>query len=156
VSRAVLGAPPDSEVEREFVHRTLAYTAKLLTDAGVSVIVDATAPRRAWRDLARELIAHFAEIQLLCPPNLCIDRERAVRWDLGVRPFSGHSTAGGVSAPDIVLEYERSLRAELTIYTDVQAPWTAVEEVLTLARQLIYTTARTTTARAADDEGKRP
>ena len=59
------------------------YTfSKLLTDAGVSVIVDATAPRRVWREAARAMIPSFAEIQLLCPTDVCLERERAVRWGL--------------------------------------------------------------------------
>ena len=38
--------------------------------------------RRAWREAARELIPCFAEVQLLCPTEICLERERAVRWGL--------------------------------------------------------------------------
>ncbi|MGH7343382.1 MAG: adenylyl-sulfate kinase, partial [Candidatus Rokuibacteriota bacterium] len=69
--RMVLGDLPESDATRDIVHRALAYTAKLLAESGVRVIVDATAPRRAWRRLARELITHFAEVQLVCPSDVC-------------------------------------------------------------------------------------
>jgi adenylylsulfate kinase len=138
---AVAPDGPYSAAGDEIVHRTLAYTAKLLTDAGIAVIVDAIAPRRAWRTLARELIGHFAEVQLACPAEICIDRERAVRWNAS----AAARTTGGqarMASPDIVFDYEPALNPDLTIYTDVQAPWTAVDEALALARRLIHVAAR--------------
>ena len=72
-----------SDAEQEILHRTLAYATKLLTEAGTAVIIDAAAPRRAWRQTARELVPCFAEIYLVCPVALCVDRERAARWGLG-------------------------------------------------------------------------
>lgn len=117
------------------VHRALVYAARRLTGAGVPVIVDATAPRREWRELARHLIRHFAEVQLVCPTEICATRERAVRWRLGgvarTRP-----SPPPAAAPDVVLGYEPSLRPELTIHTDVEDQWTAGETVLLLARRL--------------------
>ena len=59
-----------AETEREILHRALAYAAKLLTEAGTAVIIDAAAPRRAWRQAARELIPCFAEIYLVCPTEV--------------------------------------------------------------------------------------
>jgi adenylylsulfate kinase len=106
----------ESDATREIVHRALAYTAKLLTDAGVPVIVDATAPRRAWRRLARQLITHFAEVQLVCPNDMCGERERAARWRLG--PHASSAVERPVPAPDIVLGYEAPLSPELTLHTD--------------------------------------
>ncbi len=134
--RWLLDEQPGSEYALEIVYRALAYTAKLLAEAGVAVIVDATAPRRAWRDLARDLIARFAEVQLICPRAICLERERAVRWHL-----AGHATAPRTAhamaeAPDLVLDYEPSLRPELTLYTDVPDSGWAVEEVLRLANRL--------------------
>ena len=73
-------APWAAEHDEEIAHRALAYTAKLLADAGLVVVVDATAPRRAWRALAREIVDTFAEVQLVVRSEVCLDRERAVRW----------------------------------------------------------------------------
>jgi adenylylsulfate kinase len=120
-----------SDAEEEIVHRALAYATKLLTEAGVAVVLDATAPRRAWRDAAREWITHFAEVQLVCPPELCFARERATRWALG-----GAAAGGVASAPDVALDYEESLHAELRVHTHVPDLLNTVEEVLRLARRL--------------------
>jgi adenylylsulfate kinase len=125
------GVSPLAEL---IAHRTLVYAAKVLSEAGLPVIVDATAPARAWRELARELIARFAEVQLLCPPEVCATRERAVRWRLIGCPYTAplrHS-----NAPDIALAYEPSLRPDLVIHTDVEDPWSATAAVLRLARRL--------------------
>jgi len=135
VRAALLAGRPESEATREIVHRALAYTVKLLTDAGMAVIVDATAPRRAWRALARELVPHFAEVQLVCPDELCGARERATRWRLGGRSTTPpeHPTA---DTPDVVLDYEPALNPELVLRTDIQAEWGTLEALLRLTYRL--------------------
>ena len=132
----LLHDPHASETDQEIAHRALAYAAKLLTEAGVAVIVDATAPRRAWRDAARELIPRFAEVQLLCPVEACIERERAARWGLFAADGTTCARAGEAGGPDIVLDYEESLRPDLILHTDVEDLWTTVEQVLFLVRRL--------------------
>jgi len=126
--RALVGQRWAAPAEEEIVHRTLAYTAKLLTEAGVAVVVDGTAARRAWRDAAREWIAHFAEVQLVCPPDVCIEREQAARWRLGA--------AGVSTAPDIVIDYEESLHPELRLHTHLPDLPSTIEAVLFMARRL--------------------
>ena len=115
-------------------HRTLVYAAKVLTEAGRAVIVDATAPARAWRELARELIPRFAEVQLVCPAEVCATRERAVRWRLMGCTHTQPCRHDG--APDIVLTYEPSLRPDVTIRTDTGDSESAAATVVRLARRL--------------------
>jgi adenylylsulfate kinase len=110
----------------------LAYAAKLLAEAGVRVIVDATARRRVWREAARTLIPGFAEVQLLCPTEICLERERAVRWGLTFEAVP--STA----RPDIALDYEESVGPDLTIRTDVCDVHDAAERVLFAIRRLTH------------------
>jgi adenylylsulfate kinase len=129
--------------ELDLIYRGLVHTASVLTQAGVPVIVDATAHRRAWRDLARETIADFAEVQLTCPEAICGAREQAVRWR-GV-PRIGQGTAAP-SEPAVVLDYEYSLRAELTINTEAQHVWTSVADVLLLVERLRRSARRTSDA----------
>ena len=124
-----------SETEREILHRALAYATKLLTEAGTCVIIDAAAPRRDWRQAARELIPCFAEIYLVCPAALCVDRERAARWGLGGKAPALPPT-GRDAAPDIILDYEESLRPELIVHTDVDNPSTAAQKILFLIQRL--------------------
>ena len=133
VQQLLLGGQPASDAEQDLVHRVLAYAAKLLTEAGVSVIVDATAGRRAWREAARDLIPCFAEIQLLCPTEVCLERERAVRWGL---TFETSRPQPATAAPDIDLDYEESPRPDLAIWTDVHDVQAATERVLVVIQRL--------------------
>jgi adenylylsulfate kinase-like enzyme len=126
----VFGDGPSRETEAETAHRTLAYTAKLLADAGFTVIVDATAARRAWRALARVLVGTFAEVQLMCPPEVCLDRERSVRWGRQPLPHPVSAT------PDLAVEYEYSLSPDLMLDTATRSEWTVAEDLLRLARRL--------------------
>jgi len=128
-----LTVPWAAEREDEIAHRALVFTAKLLADTGLVVVVDATAPRRAWRALARQLVGAFAEIQLLCPSEVCLDRERAVRWR--PRPFP-HGGAV-MAAPDLAIEYEYSLSPDLLLDTETRSEWTATEDLVGLARRLL-------------------
>jgi adenylylsulfate kinase len=118
------GDTPATSANDEIIHRTLVYAAKRLTDAGVPVVVDATAQRRAWRQLARALIARFGEVQLVCPREVCDTRERAVRWGL---LGCAHAPRGArpARAPDVVVVYEPAVAPELTIDTYVEDPATA-------------------------------
>jgi adenylylsulfate kinase len=131
VRQALLGGRMETEPERDIVHRALAYTAKALTDAGVPVIVDATASRRAWREWARGLIPHFGEVQLLCPPEICMVREQEGRWR---QPSV--ETALTATLPELIVDYEVSLRPELTVDTEAHEVWAAVDEVVRLAQRL--------------------
>jgi adenylylsulfate kinase len=131
----VLDGRHPSPAEDEALHRALVCAARVLTEAGIGVLIDATAPRRAWRELARRAIARFAEIQLHCPPEVCVTRERATRWSL----VACAGAAPGVrrdAAPDIVLCYEYALDPELIIHTDAQSAATAAEDVLRLVERL--------------------
>lgn len=119
----------------DIVHRLLVYAAKRLSEAGVAVVVDASAPARTWRTLARELIDRFAEVQLVCPASVCATRERAVRWRL-IGCSHQIPPRQAVSAPDIVVAYEHALNPELIIHTDIEDPWSSVERVLRLVARL--------------------
>ena len=134
---ALLGDRPESDATREIIHRALAYTAKLLTEAGVSVIVDATSPRRVWRELARELVGHFAEVQLVCPREICFDRERATRWRLGPQQSVARTFRPTTGGPDIALDYEPALCPELTLHTDTNGLRGTLDELLRLVHRLI-------------------
>lgn len=133
--RAFVTAGLWSPLAEDVAHRALVYAAQRLSASGTPVIVDATAPARAWRQLARQTIPRFAEVQLICPSIVCGNRERAVRWHLMGCP---HRRTGAPAAdgPDVVLHYEHALAPELTIHTDVEDPWSAVQAVVGLAQRL--------------------
>jgi adenylylsulfate kinase len=133
----VPGRSPSAH-EWDIVYRALIRTATELTRAGVPVIIDATAHRRGWRELARAAISRFAEIQLVCPDEICGAREQAVRWSQMLSV--GHERLAPAE-PDIVLDYEYSLRAELTVNTESQHIWSALEGILLLIERLHARTA---------------
>jgi len=132
--RLLVGERSMGDAEQDFLYRVLAYAAKLLTDVGVAVIVDATASRRVWRDAARALIPHFAEIQLVCASEVALERERADRWRRVAQRERDAQRSG--SMPDIVLDYEESLHAELHLRTDLHDVGRAVEQVLVVVHRL--------------------
>src|SRR5262245_41652596 len=115
------------EHDEETAHRALAWTAKLLAAAGLVVVIDATAPRRAWRARAREIVGDLLEVQLMCRADLCLDRERAVRWN----PYGGVATA----TPDLAVEYEYSTNPDLLLDTETRSAWTAAEDLVRFARR---------------------
>lgn len=75
IRKAITPDPEYSEKEREIVYASLAYMAKLLTDEGVNVIIDATGNLRQYRDRAREMMPAFAEIFIKCPIEIAMARE---------------------------------------------------------------------------------
>ncbi|RLI33972.1 adenylyl-sulfate kinase [Candidatus Bathyarchaeota archaeon] len=122
--------PSYTEEERNLVYHVLTITAKMLTEAGVNVLIDATGNRRAYREKARRLIGRFAEIYVKCPLEVCIRREQSRRRTHGApkgiyeRGFKGLSrTVPGVGAP-----YEEPLNPELTLETDKLKPSQAAEK----------------------------
>ena len=131
----ILSGQRGSEAEQAMLHRALAYAAKCLAQAGVTAIVDATAARRAWRQAARDLIPGFAEVQLVCPEAVCLERERAARWGLGgaAPPRGG---GGGDGSPDVAIDYEESLSPELVVRTDVLDPRDAARHIVRLIERL--------------------
>jgi len=132
VQRFLLAGRPGDAAEQDIVHRALAHAASLLSGIGVSVIVDATAARRAWRDAARALVPCFAEVQLVCPTEVCLERERAVRWGLTFE----RAAAPAAARPDIVIDYEEAMRPELAIRTDLDDVHTATQRVLLMVERL--------------------
>ena len=136
IRKKITPDPRYTDTERDLVYRALAYMAATLVEAGVPVIVDATAHRRAWREAARSVIPRFAEVQLSCPLDVCRERERT-------RP-RGHAPAGiyaqagkpGATVPGVDVPYEAALNADLTIDTTVDDVATAGAKVAALALRL--------------------
>ena len=103
--KLVTPRPTYSDVERAFVYHALVWVAKSMVEAGFPVIIDATAHRREWRDLARLAIPAFAEIQLACPP--AVRRERETHRTPGHAPPGIYARAGqpGARVPGVDVEY---------------------------------------------------
>lgn len=129
---AVTAGGPATASQCEIAARAVVQAAKLLSDAGVAVIIDAAASLAHLEGIARELIADFAQVELECPPNVGRTRERAVRWRLGPHP----STSCVAAPPDLGLAYEPARRPDLVLYTDVLDEHLTADEVLRLVDRL--------------------
>lgn len=64
------------EEERKWFYGILVYLAGLLTRHGITVLLAATAHRRAYRELARKALPRFAEVYLSCSIEECRRRDR--------------------------------------------------------------------------------
>jgi adenylylsulfate kinase-like enzyme len=125
-------SPVPSRLERQMVTRAVVLAARLLIDAGQAVIIDGAAPVPEVDRLARELIAEFGQVELVCPVDICRTRERAVRWN----PAPCPGVSRRMPAPDLGLDYDAPMHPDLILYTDVIDHRTAAEEVVRLVERL--------------------
>jgi len=73
--KEIVPDPQYSEEERDFVYGKLAEKAGSIFGSGRSVLIDATAHRKRWRDAARRAIPNFIEVRVKCDLMTCVDRE---------------------------------------------------------------------------------
>ena len=131
--KVVTPNPKYTEEERNIVYGTLVYIAKLLTDNGINVIIDATGNKRKYREKARREIQRFMEAYVKCPIEICIEREskRGINSygaprNIYVKAFTGESkTVPGLGAP-----YEEPLNPEVIIDSDKLNPEECAEKIL--------------------------
>jgi adenylylsulfate kinase len=67
--------PTFAPEERDRFYHVLASIGSMITRNHVSVIFDATANKRAYRDFARSLIPKFLEAYVQCPLEVCVKRD---------------------------------------------------------------------------------
>jgi adenylylsulfate kinase len=127
--------PTYSEQERDIVYAFLAYTAKVLTECGCNVIIDATANRRRYRDLARQLIPHFIEVYLSCSLETCRQREAQRIAEFTPKMIYEKSQAPNAAVPGVNVPYERTENPELTLDSERVAPAVAAEMIVNEIRR---------------------
>ncbi|MDH7596950.1 MAG: adenylyl-sulfate kinase [Methanothrix sp.] len=128
IRKVITPNPRYTDEERDIVYASLAYMAKLLCDAGVNVIIDATANRRRYRDLARELVKNFAEVYIKAPLELCIEREASRKAEFAPRGIY-RKAASGARVPGVGVEYEEPMSPEIVVDTTTMDPDSAAEFV---------------------------
>jgi len=116
-----------SQAERELFYRALALMGAKLVAHGVTVIFDATAIKRAYRDFARNLIPRFIEVTVECPLETCIQRDYKGTYQRGQRGES--STVPGLQEP-----YEAPLHPDLTVDTTKMQANEVVQNILALVK----------------------
>ncbi|MGQ9542822.1 MAG: adenylyl-sulfate kinase [Candidatus Bathyarchaeia archaeon] len=130
--RVLTPQPTYSEGEREILYNLVAYMAKMLTDNGVNVIIDATGNRRRYRARCRRMIDKFFEVYLRCPLEVCIRRE-TLRRKLYHAPKGIYrkATRGESSTvPGFGVPYEAPRKPEVLIDSDRHTPSEIIETIL--------------------------
>jgi adenylylsulfate kinase len=111
------------EKNREYFYGSLAFIGRVLTEHGISVIFDATANRRAYRDRARRLIPRFLEVYVECPLETCIRRDPK-----GIYRKARQGEASQV--PGLQTQYESPENPEIVIHGDRDNPEEAARRVV--------------------------
>ena len=117
-----------SQEERDVFYRALAFTGSRLVAHGVTVLFDATASRRSYREFARGLIPRFAEVAIECPLAVCMQRDKKGTYQKGRHGES--MTVPGLQAP-----YEAPLNPDLTIVTTTLPPQDAADQIVALVKK---------------------
>jgi adenylylsulfate kinase len=115
--------PRYDDAERDFFYGALAYMGLLLVEHGVSVIIDATANRRAYRDRARKEIGRFLEVFVDSPLSVCIARDPK-----GIYRRGREGSATGV--PGLQAEYEPPLSPDVVVRGDAEEPSRAARRIV--------------------------
>ncbi|VVB91263.1 putative adenylyl-sulfate kinase [uncultured archaeon] len=118
IRRVLTPDPRYTEEERDIVYASLAYMAKLLTECGVNVFIDATANRRRYRDAARSIIPHFAEVYIRCPLEICMEREEKRKAVFSPKHIYKKSAQKGASVPGVNVPYEETPNPEIVLDSD--------------------------------------
>lgn len=116
-----------SQVERDLFYRALAVMGAKLVAHGVTVIFDATATKRLYRDFARSLIPRFMEVAVECPLEICMQRDHKGTYKRGQRGES-------ITVPGLQEPYEAPANPALVIDTTKVETSVAVEKVLAVVQ----------------------
>ncbi|MBI4699455.1 MAG: adenylyl-sulfate kinase [Nitrospirae bacterium] len=135
--KIVTPEPTYSDAEREYVYRALIFTAKTLHELGHKIIIDATGNKRAWRELARDLIPDFHEVYLKCPIGLCMEREKT-RVDTHAAPRQIYEKGGkGWPVPGVNVPYEEPDNPDVVIDSEKESPHIAADKILDMLKKEI-------------------
>jgi adenylylsulfate kinase len=117
--------PSYDDAERERFYRQMTYIGVLLTAHGVPVIFDATANRRAYRDMARRQISRFVEVYVHAPIEVCIARDPK-----GI--YHKANSDGATAVPGLQAEYEAPECPDLVVHADSENPDRAAARLICL------------------------
>ena len=133
IRKTLTPEPRYTDEERSLVYRSLALMAQLLVEeCGKNVIIDATGNKREYRDLARQLIAEFAEIHVKCPLETCKTREtlrqnQVVEKDLYKKAVQGKLKG---QLPGISASYDEPENPELQLASDLLSPYESAKAIM--------------------------
>jgi len=131
--RKILTPKPNYSLEeRDIVYATTIYIAKLLTQNGVNVLIDATGNLRRYRDSARTQIPRFIEAYLECPFNVCMLRE-AERKETYNAPTQIYQKAllnkTSSTVPGVGQPYEEPINPDVSVKTFELTPKESAQKI---------------------------
>jgi len=115
--------PQYDEKDRDYFYASLAFIGHVLIENGISVIFDATANRRGYRDRARQQIKQFLEIFVECPLEVCIQRDPK-----GIYRKAREGQAAHV--PGLQTPYEPPEHPDFVVHGDREDPTDAARRVI--------------------------
>jgi adenylylsulfate kinase len=115
--------PRYDEKERDTFYRQMVYVGALLVRHGVPVLFDATANRRAYRDLARKQIRQFLEVYVDSPLETCTARDPK-----GIYRYAQKGETSTV--PGLQAEYEPPEDPDLIVHGDRENPEDAARRLI--------------------------
>lgn len=127
VRRVLTPTATYSEEERDLFYRALAFMGARLVAHGVTVLFDATANRRAYREFGRSMIQRFIEVAVVCPLETCMQRDYKGTYQRGQRGES-------LTVPGLQEPYEAPLHPDVTIESAAVLPSAAAERVMEVVR----------------------
>ena len=131
VRRSLTPNPTYSHQERDLFYRALAFFGSRLVAHGITVIFDATANRREYRDLARGLIPRFMEVAVACPLEVCMARDQKGTYR---KALAGEST----TVPGLQETYEPPPQPDVLIESATTKPEVAAEQIVRTLRARGY------------------
>jgi adenylylsulfate kinase len=128
--------PTYTEEERDVVYGALVFTAKMLTENCVNVIIDATGNRRRYRSQARQAIPRFMEAHVTCPIEICMQREarRRSRHLAPAHIYRKAANGGSDTVPGVGVPYEAPRSPGVTVDSSKLSAEEAAAAVLAAIR----------------------
>ena len=131
VRRVLTPAPTYSEAERDLFYRALVFIGQKLVAHGVTVVFDATASRRVYRDFAKSVIPAFIEVSVECPLAICMERDRKGTYRKG--QLGESLTVPGLQSP-----YETPINSDLRIDSTTTPSGDAARQIFDLAKARFF------------------
>ncbi len=122
IRRVLTPYPKYTDEERDIVYASLAYMAKLLTESGINVFIDATANRSKYREAARQIIPQFAEVFIRCSLSVCMEREAHRKAVFSPKGIYKKSAQTGANVPGVNIPYEEPMNPLVIIDSDIMKP----------------------------------
>ena len=131
VRRVLTPTPTYSEAERDLFYRALAFIGQKLVAHGVTVVFDATASRRVYRDFAKSVIPRFIEVSVECSLAICMERDRKGTYRKG--QLGESLTVPGLQSP-----YETPTNPDLRIDSTTTPSGDAARQIFDLAKARFF------------------